>query len=208
MTGILAVWNDRGEAIADKYERWYMTEHVPERLAVPGFRSARRYQAVAGDRSYFTFYELDSPAVLDSPAYTACLENPSVLTRTIMPQFLGMIRSVFVEQKREGVGIGGSAVVLRFSGGAPAEAPRFHAHGVDPSEIVATRIWAAPPGAAPIVTVESRTRPQPDEIARGAIVFETTNDAVAESVEAALAEQVAPTEVAIGRYRLLCAFAR
>jgi hypothetical protein len=208
MTGILAVWNDRGEAIADKYEHWYMTEHVPERLAVPGIRSARRYQAVAGDRSYFTFYELDSPAVLETPTYMACLENPSTLTRTIMPHFLGMIRSVFVEHKREGAGIGGSAVVVRFSGAAPADVPRFQADGIDPSEIVAVRVWAAPPGAAPIETAESRTRPQPDEIARGAIVFETTHDAVAERVAAAIREQFTSADVAIGHYRLLCAFAR
>src|SRR5918997_829982 len=115
MNGILAVWNDRSEAIATEYERWYMSEHIPERLAVPGFRTARRYQAINADREFFTFYEVDSPDVLSSPDYMARLADPSALTRSIMPHFSGMIRSVFAETVREGSGIGGAAVVVRYA---------------------------------------------------------------------------------------------
>jgi len=51
----------------------YDSEHLPERLAIPGFRSARRWTAdcAPGEGKYLATYELDSPAVLQSPAYIA-----------------------------------------------------------------------------------------------------------------------------------------
>lgn len=40
-----------------------MTEHFPERLGVPGFLRGRGYRAIDADRTYFTFYDLESPEV-------------------------------------------------------------------------------------------------------------------------------------------------
>ena len=48
----------------EEFNAWYDTEHLPERLAIPGFRSARRW--VRGG-TYLATYELDSPEVLQSP---------------------------------------------------------------------------------------------------------------------------------------------
>ena len=58
--GILAIWNDREESIADVYERWYLSEHLPERLGVPGFVAARRYEASKGSPRFLTFYDVES----------------------------------------------------------------------------------------------------------------------------------------------------
>ena len=57
----------------EEFNAWYDTEHLPERLAIPGFRSARRWIAdcAPGEGKYLATYELDSPAVLQSPAYIA-----------------------------------------------------------------------------------------------------------------------------------------
>ena len=40
MDGILLIWNDRDDEIVELYESWYVREHVPERLGVPGFLAA------------------------------------------------------------------------------------------------------------------------------------------------------------------------
>lgn len=199
MTGILAVWNDRSEGRTADYESWYMTEHIPERLGVPGFRTALRYEAIEADRQFFTFYEVDSPDVLISEVYMTRLANPTVLTRAIMPDFLGMIRSVFVETSREGRGIGGAAVVVRY---AQPDAPAPSISGVvEPSEIISIRRWTAAPGNVPTETTEARIRPGRDEVASGAFVIETLRAETAQRLAAALKSDGA----AIGTYRLLYA---
>jgi hypothetical protein len=210
MTGILAIWNDRAEAAAAEYEHWYMGEHIPERLAVPGFRAARRYEAIDADRPFFTFYELDAANVLSSPPYLARLGDPTTATTAIMPHFRAMVRTPMVETRREGFGIGGAAVVVRYAAGVPppVDLPRAAMQTVDPNEITAARLWHAAAGSASADTVESRMRPQPDERAAGAVVIETARASSAQRLAAALAaDGPGATGRAIGCYRLLCVFA-
>src|SRR5689334_3313392 len=84
MTGILAVWNDCVPENEADYVRWYVGEHLPERVGVAGFRRGWRYEAVSADPHYFTYYDTDAPEVLESPAYLARLQNPTPWTRRIM----------------------------------------------------------------------------------------------------------------------------
>jgi hypothetical protein len=207
MVGILAVWNDRSDKITADYERWYMTEHIPERLGVPGFRTAQRYEAIDADRKFFTFYEVDSPAVLTSEVYRERLANPTAQTRAIMPDFLGMIRSVFVEGSRDGRGVGGAAVVIRYAQKAPdVVAPSVNGL-VDPSEITSIRVWDTAPGNAPTDTVESRVRPGRDGVAGGAVVIETARAEAAQQLVAVFRSDTALSGTVIGCYRLLYAAA-
>lgn len=54
----------------DAFNAWYDEEHVPLRLGVPGFLSARRYRAVASDGPrYLALYDLASTEVLQSEPY-------------------------------------------------------------------------------------------------------------------------------------------
>src|SRR5580700_2090419 len=78
-------------ALAD-YDEWYLAEHVPERLAVPGFESFERYErlddvaaASTAHREYLTTYRVRSLAVLTSPEYLQRLDNPTPLTRRFSP---------------------------------------------------------------------------------------------------------------------------
>ena len=70
-------------AMEEEFNAWYDTEHLPERLAIPGFRSARRWVAdcAPGEGKYLATYELDSPAVLQSPAYIARYRDATPWTR-------------------------------------------------------------------------------------------------------------------------------
>ena len=92
--GILAVWNNRDATIAAEYERWYVGEHLPERVGVDGFHWGRRYEAVTDTaaRRFFTYYQTDDPAVLASPAYRARLAAPSPWTGRIMAHWRDMVR--------------------------------------------------------------------------------------------------------------------
>jgi hypothetical protein len=68
--GILAVFNDCTPEGYEHFERWYIREHLQERVGIKGFRFGRRYELVSGgDRRFFAFYEVESPDVLSSPAY-------------------------------------------------------------------------------------------------------------------------------------------
>jgi hypothetical protein len=56
--------------------RWYDEEHIPELLKVPGYQSARRYQAVEGEPKYMALYEIDSVADAQGEAHRVAIETP------------------------------------------------------------------------------------------------------------------------------------
>ena len=63
----------------DEFTRWYDGRHVPQRRALPGFRSARGWQAVDGGPKFMALYELESPDAMKTEAYQA-LRVPPVQT--------------------------------------------------------------------------------------------------------------------------------
>jgi len=114
MAGILAIWNDCAPEGYDHFERWYIREHLQERVGVPGFRFGRRYETVSGaDRRFFAFYEVESPDVLSSKAYVERLEAPTPWTLETMKSFRNMVRTVCDLRAAAGDLIGSHAVVLR-----------------------------------------------------------------------------------------------
>ncbi|MEM9061324.1 MAG: hypothetical protein AAGD13_12755 [Pseudomonadota bacterium] len=97
--GILAVLNDCAPGAEQDYEAWYLSEHLPERLSIDGFRWGRRYRALpaAGGElpEYLTYYETRDPAVLSSAAYLDRVNNPTAETSRIMSHvFTNMVRTV------------------------------------------------------------------------------------------------------------------
>jgi hypothetical protein len=96
-TGLLMVWC---EVPADKeadFSRWYNEEHLAERLAVPGFLSAARYEAVKGGPKHLAVYEVESAAVLESAAYKKVQANPTPWTKRCSPDVIGttFIRNIY-----------------------------------------------------------------------------------------------------------------
>src|SRR5205823_11718083 len=76
-TGLLMVWS---EVPADKeadFNRWYNEEHLAERLAIPGFLAAARYEAVKSGPKHLACYELESAGVLESEAYRRVRSQPT-----------------------------------------------------------------------------------------------------------------------------------
>jgi len=96
-TGLLMVWADVPADKEPDFNRWYNEEHLAERLAVPGFLSGARYEAVKGGPKHLAVYELESPAVLDSAAYKKVSDNPTSWTKRSGPQAIAttFIRNVY-----------------------------------------------------------------------------------------------------------------
>jgi hypothetical protein len=96
-TGLLMVWCDVPADKEPEFNRWYNEEHVAERMGVPGFLNAARYEAVKGGPKHLAVYELESVAVLDSPAYKKVQANPTPWTQRLGPQAIAttFIRNIY-----------------------------------------------------------------------------------------------------------------
>src|SRR5262249_8437580 len=52
---VLAFFHDIVAGREAEFEEWFQHEHLPERIAMPGFVIGRRYEAVSVDRGYLPF---------------------------------------------------------------------------------------------------------------------------------------------------------
>ena len=115
--GLLMVWADVPSDKEKEFNRWYNEEHLAERLSVPGFLSAARYEAVKGGPKHLAVYELDSPAVLDSEAYKRVQAQPTEWTKRAGP---GTVATTFIRNVYEVIHPSAVAPKIAQSGMAPA----------------------------------------------------------------------------------------
>jgi hypothetical protein len=92
--GLLVVMVEVDPEHEEDLNRWYDEEHIPEKLATPGFRSARRFVDPAGGR-YLAVYELDDPDVATSSVYMN--QELSGWTKSVMATWRSWERSVWRE---------------------------------------------------------------------------------------------------------------
>lgn len=109
---LLVVLSDIRPELEADYLKWYDEEHIPQRLAVPGFFRAARYQAGPPVFSaslampeqpppqHLAIYEMTGPEVLESEAYRQLIANPTESTRRIRSTFDLRLRSAYVERFR------------------------------------------------------------------------------------------------------------
>ncbi|TMF92012.1 MAG: hypothetical protein E6I08_00840 [Chloroflexi bacterium] len=106
---MLVVLSDIAPELESDFLRWYDEEHIPQRLAVPGFRRAARFQAgpppvsgsgleVESPPRHLAVYEMDSVEVLESEPYRRLIANPTEWTRRIRSTFSLRLRHPYVEQ--------------------------------------------------------------------------------------------------------------
>ena len=82
--GLLIAAMDFSPVAEDEFHDWYDLEHIPERLRVTGFLNAERWIGAENPKTAVATYDLDSPAVLHSPAYAAIGgDNASVWTKRV-----------------------------------------------------------------------------------------------------------------------------
>jgi hypothetical protein len=83
--GFLLVLMQPPQAIEEEFNAWYDTEHIPERLAVPGVETAVRFcSTTSAAPKYLAMYDLAAESVLDSDAYKKVAgDNSSPWTKRV-----------------------------------------------------------------------------------------------------------------------------
>lgn len=191
--GVLAIWNGIDDEAEADFVAWHIGEHIPERVAVPGFLRGRRYVAVRGTPKYFNFYETETPEVLVSPDYLARLNAPSPWTQRVVRHFRETSRTVCRVAQSRGLGDGVFVATLRLV--AHGERDAF----VDGLGTVMGKLQASPSivavhllegqGGGGGATAEKALRSEPDQTADWILLVEAVEAA---PLEAALSAHAAP----------------
>ncbi|QRM53254.1 DUF4286 family protein [Sinorhizobium sp. BG8] len=111
---VVAIWNDILPEGRENFIEWHNREHIPERVAIPGFLRGRRYVAEYGNPEYFTLYEAVDGAVLTGSAYLERLNRPTPWTKQSTADFRNTVRGVCGTEYSRGSGDGGFILTLRF----------------------------------------------------------------------------------------------
>jgi hypothetical protein len=92
---LLFVYSSPGPVDLAEFTDWYDNEHVPARLATPGFGAVRRYRAADGMKpDWLATYDI-KPGTLETPAYKALWENSSEREKRIMSTMSTLDRRVY-----------------------------------------------------------------------------------------------------------------
>jgi len=110
----VAIWCDVALEVREEFNHWHAHEHMPERLAIPGFLRGSRWVAEEGP-GYFILYEAQSEAAITGPDYLARLNNPTAWSRQMMPHHRNMIRGLCRIEASQGAALGHALLTLRFS---------------------------------------------------------------------------------------------
>ncbi len=220
-SAVLAIWNDIAPGGDAEFDHWHTSEHIPERVSVPGFLRGRRYNVVAGNPTYFTLYETDSVAVLQSPAYLARLDAPTPWTSKCIQLFRNNRRTACRTTVSLGVGMGGVLATLELgplagrddvlrawlsSTALPAAAAR--------AGIVGAHLCEADFEMTIVRTAEKKLMDKPDTLARWVVMVEGLDPELVEGAVRALLDTEhltrhgAAPDVSLALYRLVYALAR
>ncbi|SAK91334.1 hypothetical protein AWB80_06551 [Caballeronia pedi] len=83
------------ECDKENFVAWHTHEHLPERMAIPGFVRGRRFVRTDADCHFLILYDVDSLSVLSHPCYLARLNHPTDWTRATLPTFRDGRRSAY-----------------------------------------------------------------------------------------------------------------
>ena len=85
--GMVVIWNDIKEEMRDEFVQWHSTEHLPERVSIPGFISGQRWYGERASPQYLTTYVTQNTGVLTSDAYIQRLNDPTPWTLKTVAAF-------------------------------------------------------------------------------------------------------------------------
>ena len=195
--GFLAIWSDVEPDNLTDYRHWLTREHTTERVTTRGFLANRVFRAVRSDINRFVIlYELESPEVLDGPAYLARLNAPTPWSQRIMPQLGNFIRGGGVMAARAGKGEGATIVALRLE--RLPEQPQGLADAIVAFDgIAAVQIGATDHARTSVPTVEKGMR-QNEGLFAGLLIIEALDEASLRSALRQLAETAPELSGGIG----------
>ena len=106
--GLLCIWTDIDPAHEQDFNRWYDREHMQERVAIPGFQSARRFLAIDPcPRRYLALYYTDTLDVFRSDPYARAFANQTPWSLENLKRMRGTQRRVGSLSLEAGEGEGG-----------------------------------------------------------------------------------------------------
>jgi hypothetical protein len=112
---MVVIRHDVDDAYVADYLRWHSFEHLPERLALPGFLVAQRWERIeGGGPRYLCVIDVDSPQSLDSPEYRARLDAPTEWTRQLMPHYRNVQRMLCETLADMGAGVTPLLLCMQF----------------------------------------------------------------------------------------------
>ena len=76
----VTIWCDIAFEVRDELNDWHTHEHMPERVAIPGFLRGSRWLADQGS-GYFMLYEAQSESAITGGAYLERLNHPTPWSR-------------------------------------------------------------------------------------------------------------------------------
>jgi hypothetical protein len=220
--GVLAFWHDVAPGGDGEFDQWHLREHIPERVAVPGFLRARRYLTLGDPPRYFYFYETESLETLQSAAYLARLGDPTPWTKKTLPLVRNNTRTACRVVASVGPGLGGVIATLQLGPRAGHEEElRAWLTGtalpgtVEHPGVVAGHLLEGDAGVSTAAkSDEKKLLATPDALVRWVVLVEGIDPAAIEATcrdllsAEALARRGATDDVALGFYRLQLVYAR
>lgn len=77
-----------------EFHDWYNGEHIPLRMAIPGFAAATRYEVVEGEPRYLACYFLDDMGALETREYARLKADPGERTERMLASVHGFTRYI------------------------------------------------------------------------------------------------------------------
>jgi hypothetical protein len=194
---ILAFSHDVTAGSESDWTEWHDREHIPERLGVPGFLRLRRYVALTPGAKFFYFYETESLAVLQSPAYLERLSNPTAWTKRCMPYVVNNKRTACRVSTTLGRGLGAVLGAMDIGAGAAGEdelrawlGSRALPAALEQPGMVAVHLVEADAAATTVKTDEKKLLQTADGTARWLVLIEGVDrDAVANAEKRTLGDE-------------------
>ena len=159
---VVAIWNGVAEEGWETNYAWHISEHMPERVGIPGFLRGRRYRAAdtATFPALFTLYEAETLQVLQGQDYANRLNAPTPWTRAAGKFARDTSRGLARVVESRGPGVGGVMLTLRFD--APAEAQASIAalvrRAAEAPRVTGAHLCITDAEASGVVTEEKRGR--------------------------------------------------
>lgn len=186
--GAVIVWNDVAEEGRAAFYAWHDKEHIPERLAIPGFRRGRRFVCADHSPEWLTMYEADDLTVVTSPAYLARLNAPTPATVETLRHFRNTSRAVCRLVASTGSSTGGHLLAMRLD--VPLEqgaaliaciAGKVFAAAIHVTGVLACHLFVSDQAASHVNTAESSTRTF--DVPSWVLLAETSTPDAAEAVQ-------------------------
>jgi hypothetical protein len=190
-----------------EHDDWHTHEHLPERLAIPGFLRGSRWVAVQGAPRYVVVYEVAELASLTSAAYLDRLDHPTAWTSKMMAHYRGMTRGLCAVAGGWGAGMGSVMYVIRFDAAFDAF-PALRARLLDevgpglPAKRGLGSVHVLEGTVNAPMTNEQRIRGRDATVAAALLIGGYEAQAVSESAHAILGSAEGPGVAAHGLYRL------